>query len=50
LYNWAICEDLKLKKEEAGEGEEGELYTQRVVRWYSVALAQGLYRTCIVPV
>jgi len=27
-YNWAICEDLKLRKEEEGKGGEGELYTQ----------------------
>ena len=26
-YNWAICKDLKLRKEEEGEGGEGELYT-----------------------
>ena len=26
-YNWAICEDLKLRREE-GKGGEGELYTQ----------------------
>jgi hypothetical protein len=26
LYNWAICEDLKLRKEEEGEGGKGELY------------------------
>ena len=26
-YNWAICEDLKLRKEEEGKGGEGELYT-----------------------
>jgi hypothetical protein len=26
LYNWAIYEDLKLKKEEEGKREEGELY------------------------
>jgi len=25
-YNWAICEDLKLRKEEEGEGGKGELY------------------------
>ena len=28
LYNWAICEDLKLRKEEEGKGGKGELYTQ----------------------
>ena len=27
-YNWAICEDLKLRREEEGKGGEGELYTQ----------------------
>jgi len=25
-YNWAICKDLKLRKEEEGKGGEGELY------------------------